>query len=58
MGFLSPPDRGEEDVVWIVPSYGAFAGFVAMLPAIVNRVGDAASGDPRHGVTWRVKALR
>lgn len=35
-GFLIPPDRGEEDVVWIMPLYGAFAGFVAVLPAIVG----------------------
>lgn len=35
-GFLIPPDRGEEYVVWIMPLYGAFVGFVAVLPAIVG----------------------
>jgi len=35
-GFLIPPDRGEEGVVWVMPLYGAFAGFVAVLPAIVG----------------------
>ncbi|MBQ9915765.1 MAG: hypothetical protein IJO71_01020 [Microbacterium sp.] len=35
-GFLIPPDRGEEDVVWIMPAYGAFAGFVAVIPAILG----------------------
>lgn len=35
-GFLIPPDRGEEDVVWIMPAYGAFAGFVAVVPAVVG----------------------
>lgn len=35
-GFLIPPDRGEEYVVWVMPLYGAFVGFVAVLPAIVG----------------------
>ncbi len=35
-GFVIPPDRGEENVVWVMPLYGAFVGFVAVLPAIVG----------------------
>lgn len=35
-GFLIPPDRGEEGVVWVLPFYGAFVGFVAVLPAVLG----------------------